>query len=732
MDSTREEEISVSLLAHELSTSASSAKSPPWQEEGEEEEEENSPIEQVALTVPVEDDPATPVLTFRMWVLGTASCVLLSFLNQFFWYRKEPLSITSISAQIAVVPLGHLMASTITDRVFFKGSRWEFTLNPGPFNMKEHVLITIFANSGAGSVYAIHVVTAVKIFYQKHITFFVSFLVVITTQAYILFAPLLGALHEKEERVKGGMTRNQFFMVAFVCSFAYYVFPGYLVSMLTSLSWVCWIFPQSILAQQLGSGLYGLGIGAIGLDWSTISSYIGSPLASPWFATANVAAGFVLIMYVITPISYWLNLYKAKTFPIFSDGLFTSTGQGYNISSIIDSNFHLDILAYEKNGPLYLSTFFAVTYGIGFASLTATISHVLLFHGSEIWQMSKSAFKEKKMDIHTKLMSRYDQVPQWWFIAVLIANIALTIFACEYYIDQLQLPWWGVLLACFIAIFFTLPIGIITATTNQTPGLNIITEYIMGYLYPGRPVANMCFKVYGYISMTQALTFLQDFKLGHYMKIPPRTMFMAQVVGTVIAAMVYLGTAWWLMETIPDICNKELLPSDSPWTCPGDHVFYDASVIWGLIGPRRIFGDLGTYSNVNWFFLAGALAPVLVWFGHKAFPSQEWIRLINMPVLIGATGSMPPATAVNYITWIIVGFLSGYVVYRYRRDWWQRHNYVLSGALDAGLAFMGVLLYLCLGLENVNLSWPGNDLDGCPLASCPTAKGVVIEGCPVF
>ncbi|RRT34047.1 hypothetical protein B296_00052803 [Ensete ventricosum] len=382
-------------VAHEqLSTSASS---PPRQEEGEgeEEEEENSPIEQVALTVPVEDDPTTPVLTFRMWVLGTASCLLLSFLNQFFWYRKEPLSITSISAQIAVVPLGHLMASTITDRVFFKGSRWEFTLNPGPFNMKEHVLITIFANSGAGSVYAIHVVTAVKIFYQKHITFFVSFLVVITTQARILFAPSLGlqatstafllsacrALHEKEERVKGGMTRNQFFMVAFVCSFAYYVFPGYLVSMLTSLSWVCWIFPQSILAQQLGSGLYGLGIGAIGLDWSTISSYIGSPLASPWFATANVAAGFVLIMYVITPIAYWLNLYKAKTFPIFSDGLFTSTGQGYNISSIIDSNFHLDIMAYEKNGPLYLSTFFAVTYGVGFASLTATISHVLLFHG---------------------------------------------------------------------------------------------------------------------------------------------------------------------------------------------------------------------------------------------------------------------------------------------------------------------------------------------------------------
>ncbi|GAV68708.1 OPT domain-containing protein [Cephalotus follicularis] len=730
----------------EHSNMASSSKS---QEEIE--PEENSPIKQVALTVSTKDDPSLPVLTFRMWVLGTLSCVLLSFLNQFFWYRTEPLSITAISAQIAVVPIGQLMAAKITDRVFFKGTRWEFTLNPGPFNVKEHVLITIFANSGAGSVYAIHVVTVVKVFYKKHITFFVSLIVIITTQvlgfgwagifrkylvepaamwwpANLVQVSLFRALHEKEERPKGGVTRIQFFLIAFICSFAYYVFPGYLFEMLTSVSWICWIWPNSILAQQLGSGLYGLGIAAFGFDWSTISSYLGSPLASPWFATANVAAGFIFVMYVMTPICYWLDVYKAKTFPIFSDELFTSTGQEYNISEIIDSNFHLDLAAYLSEGPLYLSTFFAMTYGVGFAALSATIVHVSLFHGREIWEQSKASFQERKMDIHTKLMSKYRQVPEWWFVCILLANIAATIFACEYYIDQLQLPWWGVLLACTIAIIFTLPIGIITAITNQTPGLNIITEYIIGYIYPGYPVANMCFKVYGYISMTQAVTFLQDFKLGHYMKIPPRTMFMAQIVGTLIACLVYLGTAWWLMETIPDICES----TSSVWTCPSDTVFYDASVIWGLIGPRRIFGDLGTYEAVNWFFLGGAVAPILVWLAAKAFPQQEWIRLINMPVLIGATGMMPPATAVNYTTWIIVGFLSGFVMYRYRPDLWQRYNYVLSGSLDAGLAFMGVLIYMCLGLEDISIDWWGNDLDGCPLATCPTAKGVVVEGCPVF
>ncbi|KAM0846303.1 hypothetical protein ACQ4PT_055748 [Festuca glaucescens] len=615
------------------------------------EEEENSTIEQVALTVPVGDDPDTPVLTFRMWVLGTASCCVLSFLNQFFWYRKEPLTITAISAQIAVVPLGRLMATVLPERAFFRGQRWEFTLNPGPFNVKEHVLITIFANAGAGTVYAIHVVTAIRVFYGKNLSFFISLLVVLTTQVLgfgwagifrrylvepatmwwpsnLVQVSLFRALHEKEARPKGGFTRNQFFMVAFTCSFVYYILPGYLFQMLTSLSWICWVFPYSVLAQQLGSGLHGLGIGAISLDWASISSYLGSPLASPWFATANVAAGFFIVMYIITPISYWFNFYKAQTFPIFSAGLFTSAGQKYNISTIVDSRFHFDTEAYEKNGPLYLSTCFSVSYG--------------------------------------------------------------------------------------------------------TPGLNIITEYIIGYLYPGWPVANMCFKVYGYISMKQALAFLQDFKLGHYMKIPPRTMFMAQVIGTLVAAFVYLGTAWWLMDTIPNICNSELLSADSPWTCPSDHVFYDASVIWGLIGTRKIFGDLGIYSAVNWFFLGGAIAPLVVWSAHKVFPGQKWILLINMPVMIASTYQMPPATAVNYSAWILVGFLSGYMVYRYRRDWWERHNYLLSGALDAGLAFMAVLIYLCLGLENINLKWWGNDLDGCPLASCPTAKDIVVKGCPVY
>ena len=117
------------------------------------------------------------------------------------------------------------------------------------------------------------------------------------------------------------------------------------------------------------------------------------------------------------------------------------------------------------------------------------------------------------------------------------------------------------------------------------------------------------------------------------------------------------------------------------------------------MGPKRIFGSLGSYEAMNWFFLGGAIGLVIVWLLHKAFPKRTWISLINLLVLLGATGMMPPATPLNYNVWIAVGAILNYFVYRYCKEWWQRYNYVLSGALDAGLAFMGVLLYFSVGME---------------------------------
>ncbi|KAI4340011.1 hypothetical protein MLD38_024890 [Melastoma candidum] len=721
--------------------------------------ENDSPIEEVRLTVPTKDDPNEPALTFRTWFLGIFSCVILAFVNQFFGYRQNPLFISSVSAQILVLPAGRLMARMLpTTKFSVPFTKWSFSLNPGPFNLKEHVLITIFANSGSGGVYALNIVTIIKAFYKKKISVLALFLLSQTTQmlgygwaglfrkylvdsAYMWWpgnlvqVSLFTALHEKEGRRKGGVSRLQFFVIVFIASFSYYIFPGYLFQTLSNISIACLIWKNSVTAQQIGSGVRGLGIGSFGFDWSTIASFLGTPLAVPGFAIINILVGFVAIVYVLQPILYWSNAYDAKKYPFISSNTFDSTGQRFNITRVLnEKTFDLDIPAYNGYSKLYLSVFFAMTYGLSFATLSSSISHVMLFNGKTIvdmWKKTTSTLEGKVGDIHTRIMKKnYEEVPQWWFHVILVSMFALALWACEGFGRQLQLPWWGLLLACLMALLFTLPIGVIAATTNQAPGLNVITELVIGYLYPGRPLANVAFKTYGYISMIQALSFLGDFKLGHYMKIPPKSMFWVQLVGTVIASTVYFGTAWYLLSTIPDICD----PDQKVWTCPGYDVFYDASIIWGVVGPGRMFTKDGVYPEMNWFFLIGFLAPFPVYFLSKKFPNHKWIRLIHMPVFLGATASMPPARSVNYITWGAMGLFFSFYVYKKHKAWWARYNYVLSAGLDAGLAFSGVLLYFALqSYEIWGPDWWGTqDGDHCLLARCPTAPGIKVGNCPVL
>lgn len=89
-------------------------------------------------------------------VLGLTSCCLLAFVNQFFGYRQNHLYIGSISAQILVLPIGKLMAATLPSKpIQVPLTPWSFSSNPGPFNLKEHVLITIFTSCGSGGVYAV-------------------------------------------------------------------------------------------------------------------------------------------------------------------------------------------------------------------------------------------------------------------------------------------------------------------------------------------------------------------------------------------------------------------------------------------------------------------------------------------------------------------------------------------------------------------------------------------------
>ena len=130
---------------------------------------------------------------------------------------------------------------------------------------------------------------------------------------------------------------------------------------------------------------------------------------------------------------------------------------------------------------------------------------------------------------------------------------------------------------CYVLAFmYTLPLSVIVATTSQQLGLNVIAELIIGYVLPGRPIAMMLFKTWGHLTMIQAITFLSDLKLAHYMKIAHRPMFFCQVVATVVAGTVQLGVQAWMFSNIEGLCDPD---QKDGFSCPYTTVFGNASII---------------------------------------------------------------------------------------------------------------------------------------------------------
>ena len=65
-------------------------------------------------------------------------------------------------------------------------------------------------------------------------------------------------------------------------------------------------------------------------------------------------------------------------------GSFDNTGAAYNVSKILTPEFTLDPEKYAAYSPLFLSTTFALTYGLSFAAMISVVIHAYLYHGEEI------------------------------------------------------------------------------------------------------------------------------------------------------------------------------------------------------------------------------------------------------------------------------------------------------------------------------------------------------------
>jgi len=145
------------------------------------EEEEDSPYPEVRAAVRNYDEDL-PCNTIRAWTIGMTLVIVGASMNTLFSLRNPSIGIGALIAQIIAWPMGHGWAKVMPTREFNTfGLRW--SLNPGPFNIKEHSIIVVMAGVSFSVAYATDIILAQVVFYKQNFGIPFQLLLMISTQS---------------------------------------------------------------------------------------------------------------------------------------------------------------------------------------------------------------------------------------------------------------------------------------------------------------------------------------------------------------------------------------------------------------------------------------------------------------------------------------------------------------------------------------------------------------------
>ncbi|KAI3559083.1 OPT oligopeptide transporter [Colletotrichum abscissum] len=723
----------------------------------------NSPYAEVRAVVDNKDDPSLPCGTIRAWTIGVFFSVFLAFINQLFSIRQPLISIESNVAQLLAFPLGKAWEKFMPNTIFSVFG-YKIPLNPGRFNKKEHMLIAIMANTAKSLPYTQYIVWtqvlpqyfnqpyAKSFAYQILIalsTNFIGYGLAGLTRRFIVYPSycvwpaslvtiaLNSALHNENNIAVPGpfkrlysMTRYKFFLWSFAAMFVYFWFPNYIFEVLTFFSWMTWISPDNHNLEILTGFRNGLGMFNPWptFDWNVMLFDSVDPLMVPAFSTFNRTLGMWLLGFVIMGL-YYTNAWNTAYLPINSNRVFDHFGNLYNVSRALDDRGMYDHEKYMNYSAAYLAAANTLVYGAFFALYAAAVTHVAIFHRYEIVMGFKNMWasirRQKKTvaegedsgeykDVHNRLMAAYPEVSEWWYLGTLIVAAGFGfagVAAWPTYTTPGVVPY-----GIFLAVIFVIPIGIIKAMTGIEVTLNVLAEFIGGMWVQGNALAMNFFKSFGYVTCAHAVHFANDLKVAHYLKIPPRQTFACQMVATLISTFVCTGVMNFQIN-IPNVCTP-----DAPmrFFCPGPNTFFTAAVLWGTIGPIKVFGHQGQYNYLLLGFPLGIILPVLFYYLIKFYPKNRYLRQFHPVALFyGGINWAPysfsyawPAVPIAWLSWI-------YVRTRYLA-FWSKYNFVLSASFSAGIALSGILMLFTVQWLGAEVNWWGTSQigAGCEGSAC--------------
>lgn len=705
----------------------------------------HSPYPEIrAITDPF-DDPTIPVETFRVYVIGIFWTILGGIINNFFIHRMPSIKLTSHTVQILLLPCGKLWERYMPNKKIRVGN-CIIHLNPGPWTYKEMMLTTIMYSCSAGTPYSVYNIFVMKLdlFYGlKWVTFTYQLILTLSTQflgfgfamvmkricvypAKAIWPTILPTIalnrallseEESNSNIHGWrISRYSFFCLICLASFSYNFIPSYFITAISNFNWPTWFEPNLLILTNVTGSNTGLGLNLFpSLDWNILDSY--NCLAIPFFTYVNHYIGS-LIAFVVILIVYYTNNKWTGYIPINSNKLFDNEGKVYNIRNIIDEKSMFDNDKYQQYLPPYFSAASLVLYGAYYALYPFAI----LYHFITEWTSIKTSFKHigelfinsfkfgqknqpkdiKHTDPHCEMMSKYDDVPDWWFMTILLSSTALALSGVIFY--PVETPIWGIFFTIAINFFFLIPLTSIASVTGFSFGLNVLVEIIVGYAIPNSGLALITLKAYGYNIDSQASNYITDQKLAHYSKVPPKSIFRCQIISTFISCFVALIIANWQIENVKGICTHNQIDKLS---CPGANTYFYASVQYGEIGPKKVFS--GLYPVLGWCFLLGVLmVGPCIWFKRNGPDVVK--RYFNPTIVIGGFLVFAPYnllyyTGGLYLSWLFMFYIKGNYIL-----WWEKYNYILTSAMSAGVAFSAVMLFFLIQITGLP-DWWGNHIN---------------------
>ncbi|CAO3645788.1 unnamed protein product [Cunninghamella blakesleeana] len=708
--------------------------------------EEDLDIQNIDKIIGTTDDPTLRILSVRGVLIAVCLSALSSSVSQLMFFKPVGLALSDTFMLMVAYVFCTLWSK------FVPSGGW---LNPFPFNSKEFTCIYICVSSANVSSYATYILSAQALYYENspspaggifllfatqlvgygiagHLRRFLVYPANMMWPATLPTISLIKALTGERE---SNNWRTKFFFLVFLGAFCYAIFPSYIFPVLGAVSIFCLAKQDSVWFTRIfggGNVNQGLGILSLSFDWNQLSYY--SPLVLPLWVQLNIYFG-ILLLWIIGPLIYISDQWHAKSFRFLSNGIFAlnytdGSAKTYPQKEVLNPDNSLNYTKLHEVGVPMYSGIFAFSYVIINMGVTASVTHVALFYGKQIWTTVRNVTSRlnKSDDIHNQLMAVYPEVPDWWYYIIFIIGTGVNIGVA--YANHSSLPAWGVILAVFISAILSLPLNMIEAITGTGFGLNVFAEMICGFILPGYPVANMYFKTLGYNTLNQAGKMAKDLKVGHYMKIPPRFTFVSQIVGTILGAIFNYIVNENIVNTKRDILLDEN-GGNNIWSGASPETINSAAITWGAIGPMAMFGPDSPYYIILWAFVIGLFIPIPGYLLHRKWPNVGFDK-INTPMIMVGLCTLPGTTS----SWITVSFIiiivtQGFIKRRYN-DWFVKYNYLLSAALDSGTSLMVFFLAMALqgggsGTEIKFPTWAGNPdnryIDYC-CANCE--DGVII------